>query len=118
MERGHLHGKQTVSKQQINFEMFRPSQPKFDAQIQKNNELKLNVAVRVGGFMHFADVPVGKETVGSPGVRAVQQCQSGGYDETADLFRPRRHKMTASAYRQNFATAFERWNDCANSMAA
>lgn len=40
------------------------------------------------------------------------------HDETANLFRPRRHKMTASAYRQNLATALERWNDCANSMAA
>lgn len=39
-------------------------------------------------------------------------------DETANLFRPRRHKMTASRYRQSLAAAFERWNDCAKSMAA
>lgn len=40
------------------------------------------------------------------------------HDETANLFRPRRHKITASGYRQNLAAAFERWNDCTNSMAA
>ena len=40
------------------------------------------------------------------------------HDETANLFRPRRHKMTASKYRQSLADAFERWNNCAKSMAA
>lgn len=39
-------------------------------------------------------------------------------DEPANLFRSRRHKMTASRYRQSLAAAFERWNDCAKSMAA
>lgn len=40
------------------------------------------------------------------------------HDETANLFRPCRHKMTASGYRHNLAAAFDRWNDCAKSMAA
>ncbi|EEW56534.1 integrase catalytic region [Ruegeria sp. TrichCH4B] len=40
------------------------------------------------------------------------------HDETANLFRPRRQKMTAFKYRQSLADAFERWNECAKSMAA
>ncbi len=40
------------------------------------------------------------------------------HDEAANLFHPRRHKMTASRYRQSLAAAFERWNDCAKSIAA
>lgn len=40
------------------------------------------------------------------------------HDETANLFRPRRHKMTASAYRQKRAAAFHQWNECAIELAA
>ncbi|MBU3032463.1 IS6 family transposase [Paracoccus marinaquae] len=40
------------------------------------------------------------------------------HDETANLFRPRRHKMTAAAYRQKRANAFARWNEVAATMAA
>ena len=40
------------------------------------------------------------------------------HDETANLFRPCRHKMPASTYRQKRATAFEHWNGCANELAA
>jgi len=33
------------------------------------------------------------------------------HDETANLFRPRRHKMTATTYRQKRADAFRQWED-------
>ncbi|WP_120499046.1 IS6 family transposase [Roseovarius sp. EL26] len=38
------------------------------------------------------------------------------HDETANLFRPRRHKMTASTYRQKRATAFLHWNQYATEL--
>ena len=38
------------------------------------------------------------------------------HDEAANLFRPRRHKLNASTYRQTRASAFDRWNDCAASL--
>ncbi|MEP0247205.1 MAG: IS6 family transposase, partial [Roseobacter sp.] len=40
------------------------------------------------------------------------------HDETANLFRPRRHKMTASTYRQKRTAAFRPWNECANELTA
>ncbi len=40
------------------------------------------------------------------------------HDETVNLFRPRRHKMTASTYRQKRADAFHHWNECAIELAA
>jgi len=40
------------------------------------------------------------------------------HDETATLFRPRRHNMTASKYRQTRTAAFRRWIDCAAAMTA
>lgn len=40
------------------------------------------------------------------------------HDETANLFRLRRHKITASQYRQTRATAFNHWNDCAGALRA
>jgi putative transposase len=40
------------------------------------------------------------------------------HDETATLFRPRRHKMTASKYRHTRTAAFRRWIDCAAAMTA
>lgn len=40
------------------------------------------------------------------------------HDETANLFRPRRHHMTASTYRLTRAAAFHQWNDCANKLTA
>ncbi len=52
------------------------------------------------------------------GVTAQAQRFLCAHDETANLFRLRRHTMTASRYRQSLAAAFERWNDCAKSMAA
>ena len=38
------------------------------------------------------------------------------HDEAANLFRPRRHKLNASTYRQTRTSAFNRWNDCAASL--
>ncbi len=38
------------------------------------------------------------------------------HDETANLFRPRRHLMTASTYRLKRAVAFHQWNDCADNL--
>lgn len=40
------------------------------------------------------------------------------HDEAANLFRPCRHKITASTYRQKRASAFRQWNECAIKMAA
>lgn len=40
------------------------------------------------------------------------------HDETANLFRPGRNKMTASEYRNKRTTAFETWNRCAEELAA
>ena len=40
------------------------------------------------------------------------------HEETANLFRPRRHLMTASTYRQTRAAAFSNWNECASELAA
>ncbi len=40
------------------------------------------------------------------------------HDETANLFRPCRHKLTASDYRHTRTAAFEHWNGCAKELAA
>ncbi len=40
------------------------------------------------------------------------------HDETANLFRPRRHKMTASIYLHTRTAAFRRWTGCAAAMVA
>jgi putative transposase len=40
------------------------------------------------------------------------------HDETANLFRPRRNKMTATTYRQKRADAFRQWGECASELAA
>nr|WP_323782742.1 IS6 family transposase [Amylibacter sp.] len=40
------------------------------------------------------------------------------HDETANLFRPRRHTMTASTFRQKRADAFCEWVGCASELAA
>lgn len=40
------------------------------------------------------------------------------HDETANLFRPGRHKQTASSYRKTRAAAFDHRNDCVNCLAA
>ena len=40
------------------------------------------------------------------------------HDETANLFRPRRHKMTATTYRQKRANAFRQWDEYAGELAA
>lgn len=40
------------------------------------------------------------------------------HDETANLFRPRRHKLNASTYRQTRAAAFDHWNNCTTSLTA
>jgi putative transposase len=39
------------------------------------------------------------------------------HDETANLFRPRRHKMTATTYRQKRADAFRQWEECVIELA-
>ena len=38
------------------------------------------------------------------------------HDEIANLFRPCRHKMTPSTYRQKRANAFRQWNACADEL--
>lgn len=38
------------------------------------------------------------------------------YDETANLFRPRRHKMNATTFRQNRADAFRQWYECVGEL--
>ena len=38
------------------------------------------------------------------------------HDETANLFRPSRHKLAASDYRKRRTTAFEHWNSCAGKL--
>lgn len=40
------------------------------------------------------------------------------HDETVGLFRTRRHKLTAAAYRQKRIDAFARWNEAAATMVA
>ena len=40
------------------------------------------------------------------------------HDETANLFRPRRHTMTASTFREKRADAFCEWAGCASELAA
>ncbi|MCZ4368729.1 IS6 family transposase [Sulfitobacter dubius] len=40
------------------------------------------------------------------------------HDETANLFRPRRHTMTATTFRQKRADAFCEWAGCASEIAA
>jgi putative transposase len=40
------------------------------------------------------------------------------HDETANLFRPGRHKLTASDYRQKRTDAFSHWNECAATLEA
>ena len=40
------------------------------------------------------------------------------HDETANLFRPRRHTMTATTFRQKRADAFCEWAGCASELAA
>lgn len=40
------------------------------------------------------------------------------HDETANLFRPRRHTMTAITFRQKRADAFCEWTGCASEIAA
>jgi putative transposase len=40
------------------------------------------------------------------------------HDETANLFRPGRHKLTASDYRQKRKGAFSHWNECAATLEA
>lgn len=52
--------------------------------------------------------------------KSARQAQKflAAHDETATLFRLRRHKMTASAYRQKRASAFSQWNECAASLKA
>lgn len=52
--------------------------------------------------------------------KSVRQAQSflQVHDETSNLFRPRRHKLSAASYRQTRAAAFDRWNNCAARLAA
>lgn len=40
------------------------------------------------------------------------------HDETANLFRPHCHTMTATTYRQKRADAFRQWAGCASELAA
>lgn len=40
------------------------------------------------------------------------------HDETANLFRPRRHTMNATTYRRKRADAFRQWAGCASELAA
>ncbi len=40
------------------------------------------------------------------------------HDETYNLFRLRRHKLTAATYRQTRSAALDHWNDCANRLVA
>ncbi|MEO1108935.1 MAG: IS6 family transposase [Pseudomonadota bacterium] len=40
------------------------------------------------------------------------------HDEASNLFRPRRHKLTASSYRHHRKDAFHQWNQCAINLAA
>lgn len=40
------------------------------------------------------------------------------HDETTNLFRPRRHKMSAPSYREQRAAAFRRWTECARKWVA
>ncbi len=40
------------------------------------------------------------------------------HDETVNLFRPRRHKITASIYSQKRPAAFLQWNECTDKLTA
>jgi len=40
------------------------------------------------------------------------------HDQTATIFRPKRHHLSAASYRQSRADAFSLWNNSAAEMAA
>lgn len=40
------------------------------------------------------------------------------HDQTATIFRPKRHRLSAAPYRQSWADAFSLWNNYAAEMAA